>query len=91
MVKILSIFVAFSEDVNFNNIVIRNEKPLKFAQKIFERLLYFSQQYVIFKTNGRDNSNFNNFFVEVRTNPYTFLNLRRLYYVQQQPHIMMRE
>ena len=32
-----------------------------------------------YKTNGRENSIFHNFFMKVQNNPYTFLNLKHLY------------
>ena len=40
----------------------------------FERLLDFSQQYVV-ETNGLENSNVHNFLQDLHINPSTFFNL----------------
>ena len=59
-------------------LAIRTEMPALFAQKFFERLLYLVSRCTSFKANGKENSNFHNFLLEVTNNPYTFLNLRNL-------------
>ena len=45
------------------------EKPCVVSLNFFERWLDFFQQHVIFKTNGRENSNIHNFLPDLHNNP----------------------